>query len=85
MPKFYWQQIDNDDIGNPVFAITPKEHFDAEGCLLDDEFDETDLADGFHYLTDSQFEFDGTVDEGLNLLRNNALFEAKTICSEDED
>ena len=77
--KFYWQYIEQEDVPTTVFAITPKEFFDVEGCLSDEHFDEDGIPKGFSNLMESQFEFDGTRKEGEAILRANPLFEEKEM------
>ena len=70
------------DLPTTVFAITPKEFFDAEGCLSDEHFDEDEIPKGFFNLMESTFEFNGTRAEGEVLLRANPLFEEKEMIRE---
>jgi hypothetical protein len=83
MVKFYWQYLGRAvmaDIGNPAFAITPKEHFDSEGTLLDEGLDEADVPDGFYELGESTYEFDGDLEDARAVLTSSPDFEEKKIC-----
>lgn len=80
--KYYWQRSRHGD--EDVFLITPKEFFDAEGCLDDRHFEAytDDIPEGFHSLMESTFEFRGNPDEGEKILRANPLFEEKEMFPE---
>lgn len=77
--RFYWEYCEQDDVANPVFTITPKDFFDANGFLSDEHFDETGFPPGFHNLMESSFEFDGSREDAEALLRGNPLFEEKEM------
>lgn len=77
--RFYWQYTEQDDLPVPIFAITPKDFFDAERCLSDEHFDEEGIPKGFSNVMESQFEFDGTHEQAEALLRANPLFEEKDM------
>lgn len=77
--RFYWQYSNQDDLPVPIFVITPKDLFDAEGCLSDEHFDEEGIPEGFVNVMESTFEFDGTRQQAEALLRANPLFEEKEM------
>jgi hypothetical protein len=76
--RFYWQYIEQDS-PIPAFSITPKDFFDANGCLSDEHFDEEEIPEGFENVMESTFEFDGTRQQAEALLRANPLFEEKDM------
>lgn len=52
-----------------IFCITPTEHWLREKCL-DDCFDDIDgLPSGFAYYAESQWEYLGSVDDGIRALQ----------------
>ena len=63
-------------VSGTFFLITPKDYYDQEGCLSD----ESGVADavvpaGFYELTESTYEFEGTPEQGRQLLLNAGMKE----------
>lgn len=60
-------QVDNFD-GTWVFTINPKEVWNTEGRLDDSGEEPEDLPEGFGSVSESEYEYVGSVEEGTNLL-----------------
>jgi len=77
-PKDLYFQLVEDVTSDPpsYFIITPKQYYDAEGCLSDESgFTEGVLPENFYELTESMFEFDGNPKLGRDILLNLGLAE----------
>ena len=66
--KDFYFELSRKVSGN-IFLITPKTYYDKEGCLSD----ESGIADavvpkGFYELTESIYEYEGTPEQGRELL-----------------
>lgn len=77
-PKELYFQLVEDVTADPpaYFIITPKQYYDAEGCLSDESgFTEGVLPENFYELAESMFEFDGTPQLGRDILLNLGVTE----------
>lgn len=69
------------DEGSTIVTICPKDFFEEEGCCADsgeqESFDAAmdGLDDRFFEVSDATFEFDGSVEEAIDILSNDARFE----------
>lgn len=82
-PKDYYFRFDPNVGGSdgPYFSITPKEFFDFEGCLLDNELgiDNLLMSHNFMGLTDSMYEYKGDPVVGRNELLKLGLVENPSL------
>ena len=77
-PKELYFQLVEDVTADPpaYFIITPKQYYDAEGCLSDESgFTEGVLPENFYELAESMFEFDGNPQLGRDILLNLGVTE----------
>ncbi len=74
-PKDFYFEVCR-DVSNTFYLITPKSYYDREGCLSGESgIADSVLPQGFYELAESTYDFEGTPEEGRQILLNLGMKE----------